>query len=329
MSSSFYAALLRRYVLLETYDFDRATEATARALLGHEAELASPREKFYCSLSHARLTDISLGCWIGQGRLDIRAGPSSSSYLVRLQFEGACEYGLARETVLLSRDWTVIQSPEDVAKIRTSEFSEILGFAIDEAAVAREMENRLGHPLGAMIKFAPGMNMKSAIGQSFRRDVIGLCLELDKNFTEHPDRSLGVRQMERSLVSLLIDGHLHNYTRLLHRETSTGPWQVRAVEEFIREHADQALSLGDLAVIGGVSARSLQHTFRRHRGCSPMEFLRQIRFERLRNELLHPIHGTTVTSAAVRWGFLHLGRFAAEYRARFNESPSETLRRSL
>jgi len=321
MSSTINSPLLRRYVLLETHDFDKATEATARAMLDHKAELASPREKFHCSLSHARLTDISLGYWIGQGRLDIRAGPST--YLVRMQFDGACEYRLARETVLLSRDWTVIQSPEDVGKIRTSECSKILGFAIDEAAVAREMENRLGHPLGVRIKFAPGMNTESAIGQLFRREVIGLCLELDKNYTER----LGIRQMERSLISLLIDGHLHNYNRILHRETSTGPWQVRAVEEFIREHADQALSLGDLAVVAGVSARALQFSFRKHRGCSPMRFLRATRLERVRAELLTSEDRTSVSAAATKWGFLHFGRFAAEYRKRYAETPFTSLRR--
>ena len=59
-----------------------------------------------------------------------------------------------------------------------------------------------------------------------------------------------------------------------------------------------------------------------------MEFLRRIRLERVRNELIHATNGATVTSAAMRWGFLHLGRFAADYRARFNESPSATLRRN-
>jgi transcriptional regulator GlxA family with amidase domain len=77
-----------------------------------------------------------------------------------------------------------------------------------------------------------------------------------------------------------------------------------------------------------VTARSLQYTFRRHRDCSPMEFLRRIRLERVRDELAHATPDTTVTSAAMRWGFLHLSRFAAEFRARFNENPSETLSRS-
>jgi hypothetical protein len=30
---------------------------------------------------------------------------------------------------------------------------------------------------------------------------------------------------------------------------------------------------------------------------------------------------------ATRWGITHLGRFACEYRNRFGESPSQTLRR--
>ena len=135
-----------------------------------------------------------------------------------------------------------------------------------------------------------------------------------------------MRQIEQSLITLILEGLRHNYSKFVNGpERNIAPWQVRAVEEFIFANADLPLSLGNLAVIGGVSARSLQYTFRRHRGCSPMEFLRRIRLERVRDELLHPIHDTTVTSAAMRWGFLHLGRFAAEYRARFNESPSATL----
>ncbi|MEU4714350.1 helix-turn-helix domain-containing protein [Micromonospora purpureochromogenes] len=37
--------------------------------------------------------------------------------------------------------------------------------------------------------------------------------------------------------------------------------------------------------------------------------------------------GASVTAIAVQHGFAHLGRFAGEYRARFGESPSTTLRR--
>ena len=35
---------------------------------------------------------------------------------------------------------------------------------------------------------------------------------------------------------------------------------------------------------------------------------------------------SSVTQIAARWGFGHLGRFAAGYRKSFGEHPSETLR---
>ena len=37
-------------------------------------------------------------------------------------------------------------------------------------------------------------------------------------------------------------------------------------------------------------------------------------------------HVTTVSRVAGRWGFLYLSRFAAAYREKFGERPSDTLR---
>ena len=47
----------------------------------------------------------------------------------------------------------------------------------------------------------------------------------------------------------------------------------------------------------------------------------------MRQHLLVARPTETVTSVAFDWGFSHLGRFAALYKACFGEQPSETLRR--
>jgi AraC-like DNA-binding protein len=104
--------------------------------------------------------------------------------------------------------------------------------------------------------------------------------------------------------------------------------RVRQAEEFMRANADDALSVDDIALAVGIGTRSLQAAFRTVYGLSPRELLAEIRLENARERLLEPQPGDTVTSITFSSGFTHPGRFAAAYRARFGEGPSDTLRRS-
>ena len=59
---------------------------------------------------------------------------------------------------------------------------------------------------------------------------------------------------------------------------------------------------------------------------SPLTFWRQLRLAAARACLVEGSNGTSVTEIATRFGFGHFGRFAQDYRQRFGEAPSETLR---
>ena len=97
--------------------------------------------------------------------------------------------------------------------------------------------------------------------------------------------------LENDLVSLLLEARRHNYTRLLVRSRDAGPWQVRAAEEYMSANAHLALSLGDICMAAGVSSRTLQHSFQRKRGYTPMQFLRKLRLERAHDDLSQPNQG--------------------------------------
>ena len=103
---------------------------------------------------------------------------------------------------------------------------------------------------------------------------------------------------------------------------------VIAAEDWIDAHIGENYPVSDLAAAVGLSMRSLQIAFRRHRGCSPRQAIERRRLERVRNELLTGPEGRNVTSIAMDNGVLHLGRFAASYRQFFGESPSDTLKRA-
>lgn len=104
-------------------------------------------------------------------------------------------------------------------------------------------------------------------------------------------------------------------------------WQVRRAEELLRARVQEPVSLADLCRELQISARALQLAFRRHRGLSPMQFVRQCRLELAREQLLGGGNGLNVTAIAYECGMGHPGRFAAAYKARYGESPLATLQR--
>jgi len=52
--------------------------------------------------------------------------------------------------------------------------------------------------------------------------------------------------------------------------------------------------------------------------------VREQRLQGIREELLTASPGATVASIAGAWGYVNLGLFAAAYRRRFGENPSQT-----
>ncbi|KQO61281.1 helix-turn-helix domain-containing protein [Curtobacterium sp. Leaf261] len=105
--------------------------------------------------------------------------------------------------------------------------------------------------------------------------------------------------------------------------------RLSAALAFVQHHAGDRVVLADIADAAGLSVRGLQLLFRRTLETTPMNHLADVRFERVRRELLDGTPGTMrVTTIARRWQFGNLGRFSGSYRERFGELPMETLRRS-
>jgi AraC-like DNA-binding protein len=101
---------------------------------------------------------------------------------------------------------------------------------------------------------------------------------------------------------------------------------VKRAADYIVAHLDEPLTLAEIAAAAGVPGRTLRHHFRRFKGLAPMAYVRKLRLERVRRDLEAAAPGFTVTDAARRWGFDHLGRFAGEYKKSFGVPPSLTLR---
>ena len=107
------------------------------------------------------------------------------------------------------------------------------------------------------------------------------------------------------------------------------PRSVRRALGAMRANVGRDWRLAELARIAGVSGRTLQRQFLRFLGKSPVSVLRDIGFARARRALLRASAGTRITDVALACGFPHCGRFSVDYRTRYGETPSQTLKRQL
>jgi AraC-like DNA-binding protein len=132
-----------------------------------------------------------------------------------------------------------------------------------------------------------------------------------------------VRDVERQMAYWLA-GRIVQLTGL--RPASPGSRQAaERVECWIREHASEPITVRKLSAVAGVGARGLQKACLARWGQTPLELVASRRLELARRLLAAPGATRTVTEAAARVGFTHLGRFAVQYRKAFGESPSDTL----
>ena len=104
---------------------------------------------------------------------------------------------------------------------------------------------------------------------------------------------------------------------------------VRKAEERFASAEGGPVSLADLCVAACVSQGTLYHAFMAIFGESPLAYFRKRRLTDARSMLLGAVPGrSAIKRAAFGVGLTHLGRFAAEYRHLFGESPTATLNRS-
>lgn len=319
---------LSRFEQLHTLDVDQARHAVAEAFCPH---LLTPMDKgrgFETRFRAARTSNVRL-CYLDYGGgVHISPSAQESFYLVLIPLAGRAELSHGRERAQYDANGAGVPPIDRPYHIDVSAGSPHLVVWIARAGLEEHLRTTLGHPVAAPVRFAPGMDMTAPAVRSWRRVVDLLLDELDGDggIPQHP---LAMRELERLLLGQLLRAQPSNYSDLLHgRPGNAAPPAIRRAAELIEAHAAEQFTVEDLARATSLSVRTLQQGFRRYRDTTPMSYLWEVRLRHAREELLaaDPTR-TTVTDVALRWGFLHAGRFAARYRARYGESPSATLRR--
>jgi transcriptional regulator GlxA family with amidase domain len=130
--------------------------------------------------------------------------------------------------------------------------------------------------------------------------------------------------MIRVLIDCIYTGAEDRSAKTLARHIAI----MSALEDALTANIERDLALPELFDTVGVPERTLRLYCNLFLGMGPRRYLQLRRLNRVRAELQNADPETTlVAQIAQRYRFSELGRFAAAYRAVFDETPSETLRR--
>jgi AraC-like DNA-binding protein len=319
--------LLASHLLFRTSDLDDARESVARIFCPHRLDLERGAHQLAAVHNAVALDTVTLSYLDYGAPVQIEPGELDSFFLIQIPLAGQARIACGGSEIVSTPRLASVPTPTEHLKMNWGADNPQLIVKFDRQTVQHALQQMLDRPLTGPIRFELGMDLTTPAAQSWLSLVRLLATEAEHGLglVRQP---LALAQLEAALLSSLLLGQPSNYSSWLHASGPPAPPKIVArAMELIETLAQTPLTTEQLARTLGVGVRTLQEGFARHLGCSPMAYLRDTRLQRVHHELrAGGPGGQTVNDTALSWGFFHQGRFAAAYRAKFGQSPSQTLR---
>jgi AraC-like DNA-binding protein len=299
-----------------------------RDLLGiHRVVPLHPDREFLVSFHAVLIRDVTLGFLEYSAPATVTIDELPPHHLVLLPAVGSATVESRSRSVAASPVMAALPAPGQPAVIQFDEASAFVVVRIDAGAMELHLSRLLGRTVDQRLAFEPGFDLSTSLAGRWNLAIQSLHTELyDVGSLLHA--GIGLGQLEEFVMSSLLYAQLSNFSEMLSSSKPPVRRIVRDARDFIERNLSAPLTVGDIARAVDTSIRTLQTQFRADLQQTPMGYVFNRRLERAREDLADASPGgaATVTTIASRWGFNHLGRFATSYRARFGESPSQTLR---
>lgn len=141
---------------------------------------------------------------------------------------------------------------------------------------------------------------------------------------DHPfaDSPLGASLFQEALITAFVQSWPKSAQKtMIH---TARPRNLKRALDWIQAHLGDEFTVLDIAKNAGQSVRSLQLSFQQNVGMNPLNYVQRLRLQQIHRDLLHGDTDENISDIAARWGFSHMGYFAARYRALYGVSPSST-----
>lgn len=313
--------------VLRSNDVDETRSLVASIFCEHELSIKRNKPIDYAH-EHLEIGAVGLS-HMGYGAdVAVKPGKLGSFYLVQLPVAGHDRISINGHEYESDKDRATVHSPQEPLDMNWSHDCHKLVVKINKESLERHASNILGRTVTDPLQFNSVMDLQQPAGVAWSSSVHNLYLEIQRS-PHLFDSPLIRSQFEQNLMTTLLTWHSHEFSEHLNDYSPRIlPGHLKKAVDYMQACPEQTITMETLSEITGVHGRTLFYGFSRFLGISPMRYLRDVRLERVRQDLLDPSQPRSVTDIATRWGFYQLGRMAQIYKARYGESPRDTLLRT-
>lgn len=312
---------------LEGRSIDEAQAIGSAVFHPHQVCPLAPGAAFRLGIEAVSAGAVTVGTIEYTRAARIQTGAYDDSYHVNIAMEGEFRTIIGTDRVVARSTHAAVYRRDVPTIIEGFERgARVLAVKIDRAALDARLRLLGGSPGASGIAFGSSLDLSTGWGREWRWYV-----DLFARQLADPGLLVAHPLLAGAVQDALLDGLLRSAAfpgAPADTRPPATPTTVSRIAELMSSSPELHYGSELLAELSGTTPRAVQQGFRREFGVTPHDFLRIVRLERVRSDLCDPATSGSIANTARRWGFAHVGRFSADYAARFGELPSETVRQT-
>ncbi|WP_111520112.1 AraC family transcriptional regulator [Cupriavidus phytorum] len=324
------SAMLSAYPWFRSADPEETQGKVAAVFCPHDLRVVGASQHLHVQHNLVRLQETAINFLAYGAHVEIDPGRLGHFYLAQIPVAGHASILCGQQKILSDVHTGSLLSPDTPTRMHWHEDCAQVLLWISKEAVERRFVLLTGRDSGRPLSFDPTLPKHAGPSSPWTQAVLDLARNIDQHGTHWLQFPVAVASMEDYLLRTLLLLQPHTYSEFLVRSSEPArPRHLQRVIDYVQANVDQPLTVADLAQVACVSVRALEEGFRRHFNTTPIGYLRDVRLDGVRQALIASAGAKQVSVAdiAYRFGFTHLGRFAAYYKKRFGVPPSATLHR--
>ncbi len=318
---------LRNHRLFASRELDEARDLVAGKFCRHRLERQRVNDDFDACHNHAAGLDLSLNYLRYGADVEIEPGELGSFYLIQIPIKGRATITNGREHTQATTSVATILNPTRHTHMQWHAGCEKLLVQIDRAVLQALAEDVVGYRLPGPVVFRSEIALTEPAMKAWLSKLMTCIQSAEYGWMFCGAANLSQCAVEQELILDFLQHQPSNIDHFLTADRRGHSKQLRQALDFIHDNLGAPIKVTDLSRAAGVNVRTLQLAFSRQFGLTPMQYVRQVRLNLAHFRLLSGGANAAVTDIALELGFMHLGRFAVEYRRRFGQSPRATLAR--